>query len=48
MRKRPARLLLRLVVAAFALALSFPFYWMALTSFKRTGDLFDLKNNPLV
>ena len=48
MRKRPARLLLRLVVAAFALALSFPFYWMALTSFKRTSDLYDLKNNPLL
>ena len=42
------RLALRVVVAAFALALSFPFYWMALTSFKRTSDLYDLKNNPLV
>jgi len=39
---------LRLVVAAFALALSFPFYWMLLTSFKRTSDLYDLENNPLL
>ncbi len=48
MRQKPARLVLRLVVAAFALALSFPFYWMALTSFKRTSDLYDLENNPLL
>jgi multiple sugar transport system permease protein len=45
---RRTRVALRVVVAAFALALSFPFYWMALTSFKRTSDLYDLKNNPLV
>jgi ABC-type glycerol-3-phosphate transport system permease component len=38
----------RLVVAAFAVVLSFPFYWMALTSFKRTSDLYELKNNPLL
>ena len=38
----------RLVVAAFAIVLSFPFYWMALTSFKRTSDLYELKNNPLL
>ena len=43
-----ARIALRAVGVAFALALSFPFYWMLLTSFKRTSDLYDLKNNPLV
>jgi len=48
MRRGPARLVLRLIVVAFALTLSFPFYWMALTSFKRTSDLYDLKNNPLL
>jgi len=48
MRRGPARLVLRLIVVVFALALSFPFYWMALTSFKRTSDLYDLKNNPLL
>ena len=47
MRRGPARLVLRVIVVVFALALSFPFYWMALTSFKRTSDLYDLKNNPL-
>jgi len=45
---RRTKVALRVVVAGFALALSFPFYWMALTSFKRTSDLYDLKNNPLV
>jgi len=48
MRRGGARAIHRLVVAGFALLLSFPFYWMVLTSFKRTGDLYDLKNNPLV
>lgn len=38
----------RLVVAVFAVVLSFPFYWMLVTSFKRNSDLYDLKSNPLV
>jgi len=36
------------VVAAFAALLSFPFFWMAITSFKRTSDLYDLENNPFL
>ena len=48
MARHSVRTLHRAVVAAFALLLSFPFYWMLLTSFKRTGDLYDLKNNPLI
>ena len=48
MRRGPLRILMRVVVVAFAVALSFPFYWMLLTSFKRTSDLYDLKNNPLL
>lgn len=48
MRPRASRRLLRAVVAVFALGLSFPFYWMVVTSFKRTSDLYDLKNNPLL
>jgi multiple sugar transport system permease protein len=36
------------VVGLFALFLSFPFNWMLVTSFKQTGDLYDLKNNPLL
>ena len=38
----------RVVAAAFAVVLSFPFYWMAVTSFKRNSDLYDLQNNPLL
>ena len=48
MRPRAARRVLRLVVAAFAVVLSFPFYWMLLTSFKRTSDLYNVDNNPLL
>ncbi|MFN2387547.1 MAG: carbohydrate ABC transporter permease [Thermoanaerobaculia bacterium] len=36
------------VVALFGVFLSFPFYWMLITSFKRTSDLYDLENNPFV
>ena len=36
------------VLIGFSVALAFPFYWMLITSFKRTSDLYDLKNNPFV
>jgi len=36
------------VVATFATLLAFPFLWMAITSFKRTSDLYNLKNNPFL
>ena len=49
---RPARglerILKRGILLAFSVALAFPFYWMAITSFKRTTDLYDLKNNPFL
>ncbi|MEX0879554.1 MAG: carbohydrate ABC transporter permease [Thermoanaerobaculia bacterium] len=35
-------------LATFALLLGFPFYWMLITTFKTTGDLYDLKNNPFL
>ena len=35
-------------LATFGILLAFPFYWMAITSFKRTGDLYNLKNNPFI
>ncbi|HEY3205202.1 MAG TPA: carbohydrate ABC transporter permease [Thermoanaerobaculia bacterium] len=35
-------------LATFAVLLAFPFYWMLITTFKRTGDLYDLKNNPFI
>ncbi len=34
------------VLAVFTLALAFPFAWMAITSFKRTSDLYNVENNP--
>lgn len=36
------------VLAVFSVLLAFPFYWMAITAFKRPSDLYDLKNNPFV
>ena len=32
----------------FTIMLAFPFYWMLITTFKRTTDLYNLKNNPFV
>ncbi len=36
------------IVVGFAVLLAFPFYWMAITSFKRTGDLYNIQNNPFI
>jgi multiple sugar transport system permease protein len=36
------------VLAGFSVLLAFPFYWMLITSFKRTGDLYNLQNNPFI
>jgi multiple sugar transport system permease protein len=36
------------VLAAFSALLAFPFYWMLITTFKRTGDLYNLENNPFI
>src|SRR4029077_9646759 len=36
------------ILLGFSIALAFPFYWMAITSFKRTTDLYNLKNNPFL
>ena len=36
------------VVVVFSVLLAFPFYWMLLTTFKQTSDLYDLKNNPFI
>lgn len=37
-----------LVRIVFTVLLAFPFYWMLITTFKRTTDLYDLKNNPFI
>ncbi|ABC82891.1 carbohydrate ABC transporter permease [Anaeromyxobacter dehalogenans] len=36
------------IVAGFAVLLAFPFYWMAITSFKQTSDLYDVEHNPFI
>jgi len=46
--RKGARAIQRVIVVLFAAALAFPFLWMVITSFKRTSDLYDLKNNPFL
>jgi multiple sugar transport system permease protein len=36
------------LLTAFAVFAAFPFYWMLITSFKRTSDLLKLGNNPFI
>ena len=36
------------ILAGFSVLLAFPFYWMLITSFKSTGDLYNLQNNPFI
>jgi multiple sugar transport system permease protein len=36
------------IVIGFAVLLAFPFYWMAITSFKQTSDLYDLTHDPFI
>lgn len=47
-RKRFASVVMWLVRIVFAVLLAFPFYWMLITTFKRTTDLYNLKNNPFL
>jgi multiple sugar transport system permease protein len=37
-----------LLLALFVIFTAFPFYWMLITTFKRTTDLVDTNNNPLI
>lgn len=36
------------VIGGAVVFLAFPFYWMAITTFKRTADLYDVQNDPFV
>jgi multiple sugar transport system permease protein len=36
------------IVLGFAALLAFPFYWMAITSFKQTSDLYNVSHNPFL
>jgi multiple sugar transport system permease protein len=47
-RRLAARGLRWATLAVFSILLAFPFYWMLITSFKQTRDLYDLKNNPFI
>ncbi|HVT61274.1 MAG TPA: carbohydrate ABC transporter permease [Thermoanaerobaculia bacterium] len=44
----PPGVLRWVIVLAFAALLAFPFLWMAITSFKQTTDLYNIKNNPFL
>lgn len=50
--RRPRRIVGSIVLwtvrLLFAVILAFPFYWMLITTFKRTSDLYNLKNNPFI
>src|SRR5512133_547378 len=48
-RKSPGTRIGRwVIVIGFAALLAFPFYWMAITSFKQTSDLYNLEHNPFI
>ncbi|HET8732384.1 MAG TPA: carbohydrate ABC transporter permease [Anaeromyxobacteraceae bacterium] len=36
------------IVIGFAVLLAFPFYWMAITTFKQTSDLYNVEHDPFV
>lgn len=36
------------ILAFFSVILAFPFYWMLITAFKRTSDLYNTDNNPFL
>jgi multiple sugar transport system permease protein len=46
--RRTGRLLRRSSIAVFTILLGFPFFWMLVTAFKRTGDLYDVSHNPFL
>jgi multiple sugar transport system permease protein len=49
LRRSPATRAARwLVVIGFAVLLAFPFYWMAITTFKQTSDLYNVQHNPFI
>jgi len=48
LRRSAARIGHVTLLAAFTLLLSFPFYWMVITAFKRSTDLLDVSKNPFL
>ncbi len=51
-RGRPREIALAIghwvVIVVFSVLLAFPFYWMLITTFKQTGDLYNLRANPFL
>ncbi len=47
-RRAAGRLCRRGILAGAAILLGFPFYWMLITTFKQTADLYNLENNPFL
>lgn len=47
-RKLGSRIVHTLVLAVFVVLLAFPFYWMAIATFKQDGDLYATQNNPFL
>ena len=47
-RSRATRVGGWLVVVGFSVLLAFPFYWMLITTFKQTSDLYNTNNNPFL
>ena len=47
-RSRATRAGRWIIVIGFAALLAFPFYWMAITSFKQTSDLYNVQHNPFI
>jgi multiple sugar transport system permease protein len=48
LKRRGARGIHFGIIAAFTLFTAFPFYWMLITTFKRTSDLMKRGNNPFI
>jgi multiple sugar transport system permease protein len=48
MRKLVSKIVHRVVLAVFVVLLAFPFFWMAVASFKRDADLYATQNNPFL
>jgi multiple sugar transport system permease protein len=46
--KLPARVAQAAILISFALLMAFPFFWMAITTFKQTNDLYNTDNNPFL
>jgi multiple sugar transport system permease protein len=47
-RRRLAKVGHFVVILVFTALLAFPFYWMVITAFKQTSDLYDLEHNPFI